>query len=218
MDRMLCRILFCLFITLAVTTGAKERVLAQDARPASSDTPVATAGSKGVAGAASHAARPKHHKKAAETKTGVHARPWAFGGGGRSREPWRGGASTGDLQKRAVGAEAAKGNTVNTASGIDSALNATEDKNSRSGLAVSVGQNESSWRRKSSADIEAPDENLPMQSQHVVRAYADVNAGDDLNISLGPELILKDEQRERAAVNKQPESALGMGMRFKLDF
>jgi len=45
-----------------------------------------------------------------------------------------------------------------------------------------------------------------------------VDAGDDLNVSVGPELILKDEQRERAAANKQPDSALGMGMQFKLGF
>jgi hypothetical protein len=57
-----------------------------------------------------------------------------------------------------------------------------------------------------------------MQSRHVVRAYADVDAGDDLNVSVGPELILKDEQRERTAANKQPDSALGMGMQFKLGF
>ena len=57
-----------------------------------------------------------------------------------------------------------------------------------------------------------------MQSRHVVRAYADVDAGDDLSIRVGPELILKDEQRERANANKQPESALGLGMQFKLDF
>ncbi len=39
-----------------------------------------------------------------------------------------------------------------------------------------------------------------------------------LSIRVGPELILKDEQRERANANKQPESALGLGMQFKLDF
>ena len=84
--------------------------------------------------------------------------------------------------------------------------------------AVSVGQDESAWRKKSQMEPETADENIPMQSRHVVRAFADVDAGDNLNVRVGPELILKDEQRERAGANKQPESALGMGMQFKLGF
>ena len=112
-----------------------------------------------------------------------------------------------------MGDEAAKDNSINTASGINSALKSANSKNERkNGLALSVGQEESGWRKKSQLEPEAADENVPMQSRHVVRAYADVDAGDDLNVSVGPELILKDEQRERAAANKQPDSALGMGM------
>ena len=149
----------------------------------------------------------------------IHAPAWAFDGGTHSREAWSGGASTSDLQKRAVGEEAAKDNSVNTASGINSALNTADAKSERkNGLAVSVGQDESAWRKKSQMEPETADENIPMQSRHVVRAFADVDAGDNLNVRVGPELILKDEQRERAGANKQPESALGMGMQFKLGF
>ena len=151
--------------------------------------------------------------------TGIHAPTWAFDGGTHSREAWRDGASTSDLQKRAVGEEAAKENSVNTASGINSALNNANAKTDRkNGLAVSVGQDDSAWRKKSQMEPETADENIPMQSRHVVRAFADVDAGDDLNVRVGPELILKDEQRERAGANKQPESALGLGMQFKLGF
>ena len=167
------------------------------------------------------AAKTKKAKgKSKETAgAGIHAPTWAFGNSAHSREAWREGASTSDLQKRAVGEEAAKDNSVNTASGINSALNTANAKTARkNGLAVSVGQDDSEWRKKSQIEPETVDENVPMQSRHVVRAYADVDAGDDLNIRVGPELILKDEQRERAGANKQPESALGMGMQFKLGF
>ena len=158
-------------------------------------------------------------KKRDANGAGIHAPAWAFDGGKPSREAWRDGASTSDLQKRAVGEEADKDNSVNTASGINSALKTANTKAERkNGLAVSVGQDDSAWRKKGQMEPETADENIPMQSRHVVRAFADVDAGDDLNVRVGPELILKDEQRERAGANKQPESALGMGMQFKLGF
>jgi hypothetical protein len=164
-------------------------------------------------------AKRKDAKCKGKSSKGIHAPAWAFGSASQSREALREGVSTSDLQKRAVGDEAAKDNSINTASGINSALKSANSKNERkNGLALSVGQEESGWRKKSQLEPEAADENVPMQSRHVVRAYADVDAGDDLNVSVGPELILKDEQRERAAANKQPDSALGMGMQFKLGF
>ena len=164
-------------------------------------------------------AKPKAGKSREANGAAIHAPTWAFDGGTHSREAWRGGASTSDLQKRAVGEEAAKEHSVNTASGINSALNTANAKAERkNGLAVSVGQDDSAWRKKGQMEPETADENIPMQSRHVVRAFADVDAGDDLNVRVGPELILKDEQRERAGANKQPESALGMGMQFKLGF
>ena len=170
-------------------------------------------------GDASAKAKKAKGKSKDTTGAGIHAPTWAFGNSTHSREAWRQGASTSDLQKRAVGEEASKDNSVNTASGINSALNSADAKTARkNGLAVSVGQDDSEWRKKSQMEPETADENVPMQSRHVVRAYADVDAGDDLNIRVGPELILKDEQRERAGANKQPESALGMGMQFKLGF
>lgn len=77
----------------------------------------------------------------------------------------------------------------------------------------------SSWRESTPAQNTAPDENLPMESRHVVRAYADMAPSEDLSIGVGPELILKNEQRERpGSASHQPESQLGLGMQFKLDF
>ena len=164
-------------------------------------------------------ARKAGAKNREKSPLGIHAPAWAFGSGGQSREAWREGTSSGDLKKRAVGEEAAKDKSVNTESGINSALKtANAQAERKNGLAVSVGQDESAWRKKSQLEPETVDENIPMQSRHVVRAYADVDAGDNLNVRVGPELILKDEQRERAGANMLPESALGMGMQFKLGF
>ena len=157
-------------------------------------------------------------KQKEKNSKGIHAPAWAFGGEAQSRDAWREGTSSNDLQKRAVGDDAPKEKSVNTTASINSALKGPPTKEEhKSGMAVSVGQEDSAWRKKGQHELEA-DENLPMQSRHVVRAYADVDAGDDLSIRVGPELILKDEQRERTNANKQPESALGLGMQFKLDF
>lgn len=53
----------------------------------------------------------------------------------------------------------------------------------------------------------------------MVRAYADLETDGDVSISVGPELILRDEQtRERNSNTNQPDSVLGMGMQFKMDF
>ncbi|WP_291439776.1 hypothetical protein [Desulfovibrio sp.] len=150
-------------------------------------------------------------------KDAVHARAWTFREGS-SLDAWQAqGTPTDNLHSRAVNAPAG-GKAVDTAKGIDSALNAASGSNkNKSALALSVEDESSSWREPGAGCI-TPDENLSMESRHVVRAYADTTVGDDLSISLGPELILRNEQRERPSSNKQPDSALGLGMQFKLDF
>ena len=160
----------------------------------------------------------KREAKQKEKAKGIHAPAWAFGSGAKSRDAWREGTTSKDLRKRAVGDNPAGDKAVNTTESINSSLEGTQVKNEhKSGMGLSVKQDDSAWRPKNLHEMEA-DENLPMQSRHVLRAYADVDAGDDLSIMVGPELILKDEQRERTSANKQPDSALGLGMQFKLDF
>lgn len=147
----------------------------------------------------------------------VHARAWTFREGS-SLDAWQSqGTPTDNLHSRAVNAPAA-GKSVDTAKGIDSALNAASGhQKNKSALALSVDDESSSWREPGPGCLN-PDENLSMESRHVVRAYADTAVGDDLSIGLGPELILRNEQRERPSSSKQPDSALGLGMQFKLDF
>ena len=239
MDKKLAWLLLAFFVAQQML-GAPLEVCAQERPTGAAPVAAASGGGQAESAASTSADAAGHSAKAQKSHTrgdtsgkakrpagksrdktgaGIHAPAWAFDSGTHSREAWRDGTSSSELRKRAVGEEAAKDNSVNTASGINSALkSATNKADRRNGLAVSVGQDESAWRKKSQMEPESVDENIPMQSRHVVRAYADVDAGDDLNIRVGPELILKDEQRERTAANKQPESALGMGMQFKLGF
>lgn len=153
---------------------------------------------------------------------GLHARQWTFSEGS-SRDAWQNqGMPVDNLQGRAVGSpvpkDIAPDKAVNTSKGIDSALSQAEKSHKKkSPLALSVDDESSSWRETGTSEL-SPDENLNMESRHVVRAYADTAVSEELNIGLGPELILRNEQRERPSNNKQPDSVLGMGMQFKLDF
>ena len=154
-------------------------------------------------------------------KNSLHARDWTFSEGS-SRDAWQiQGMPTNNLQGRAVGSpvpkDIAPGQVVNTSKGIDSALSHAEKSKKKSALALSVDDESSPWRESVTSD-KTPDENLSMESRHVVRAYADTEVSEDMNIGLGPELILRNEQRERPSNNKQPDSVLGMGMQFKLGF
>lgn len=154
-------------------------------------------------------------------KNSLHARDWTFSEGS-SRDAWQiQGMPTNNLQGRAVGSPVPKditpGQVVNTSKGIDSALSQAEKSKKKGALALSVDDESSPWRESVTSD-KTPDENLSMESRHVVRAYADTEVSEDMNIGLGPELILRNEQRERPSNNKQPDSVLGMGMQFKLGF
>ena len=154
-------------------------------------------------------------------KNSLHAREWTFSEGS-SRDAWQlQGMPTNNLQGRAVGSpvpkDVAPGQVVNTSKGIDSALSQAEKSKKKGALALSVDDESSPWRESVTSGV-SPDENLNMESRHVVRAYADTEVSEDMNIGLGPELILRNEQRERPSNNKQPDSVLGMGMQFKLDF
>ncbi|MCR5814775.1 MAG: hypothetical protein K6G15_09820 [Desulfovibrio sp.] len=63
------------------------------------------------------------------------------------------------------------------------------------------------------------DEALGLHQEHRLRAFTSLEEDQDLDISVGPELILKD-QKHNATVNssEQPDSELGVGMRFTYDF
>lgn len=86
-------------------------------------------------------------------------------------------------------------------------------------LGLSMKDSTTTWNVTPMREAMRPDEILVRDRQHVVRAFADVEPTDDLSIRVGPELILKDEQHAaESAGASQPDSALGLGMQFKLDF
>lgn len=162
------------------------------------------------------------HRAQSSQIRGVHANSWAFSRGDDSRAAWRNGMPMETLQRRAVENSYSEANnkSVNTASGINSALDVADKRNQAVGDIISVRQETSSWHKDVGPQPDAPpDENLSMERRHVVGAYADVQTDDDLSIKVGPELILKNEEREIPyADDRQPKSSLGVGMQFKLDF
>jgi hypothetical protein len=147
-------------------------------------------------------------------KGSLHAAPWVFGkSADRNNAIWREGVRAQNLHKQATPQK-----SVNTDSAIGQALDAAKSHEPQSPLGISIKNEKKDWREPLPDDIARPDENVPRESRHVVRALADVKASENLSINVGPELILKDQQHQTGNTDKQPDSALGMGMGFKLDF
>lgn len=143
---------------------------------------------------------------------GVHAPAWAFGQSeSRNDSIWQKGID-GDVVSR-------KKKRDKTSAEKKDGLESATKENIRGSLGISLKEETSSWKTTPEARNIHPDENIYRDRKHIVRAFADVQAGDDFSISVGPELILKDEQpTEESATENQPDSALGLGMRFKYDF
>lgn len=141
-------------------------------------------------------------------QNGVHAEPWIFGQSiDRNAPIWAKGKTGKSLapkkkQRETKGAVADK-----PRSGI------------RSSLGLSVKDESATWKVTPSQKNMRADELKLRENRHIVGAYADVEAGNDFNIRVGPELILKDESHgEESAYSNQPDSSLGLGMKFKYDF
>lgn len=171
---------------------------------------------------------------AAPSATGVQktGKGWTFGTSrDRDNALWRDGVETDSLRKRALGLD--KGN----AASIEHALReadrqarqesrkareaekAAEEKNR---LGMNIRRDDSVWRTELPSDEARPDELRPLERRHVVRAYADFMDSDDASLTIGPELMLKDESNEwNRKKGERPEDndpSLGLGMQFSLDF
>lgn len=147
----------------------------------------------------------------------LHGQPWAFGqSAGRKDALWHKGIGAEAVTKGAT-PQKKKPEAVDTSGGIDRAINNVVEKEKKGKLGLSMGNQASSW--KVDPNAMRADEFRPRDRQHVVRAFADLPAGEDLDIKIGPELILRDERAgEDNAHEKQPDSSLGVGMHFKFDF
>lgn len=159
---------------------------------------------------------------------------WTFGQSRDRRNPlWHEANDTDAIVKKTKPKALAKERGVmDTSGGINRALDQavktemakeTERLNgggrprAKGSVGMSMVNESSSWK-VAPGEMRA-DEYVPRDRKHVLRAFADVKAGEDLDIRVGPELHLRDESvGTENAHEKQPDSSLGVGMHFKLDF
>lgn len=143
----------------------------------------------------------------------LHAQPWAFGHSQtRDDKIWEKGLCGDEVSRK-------KKYKPSTQATPQESLSEAEKANVKSSLGMSMRNEAGTWKVAPEEKLLHPDENMYRDRRHVVRAFADVKAGDNLDISLGPELILKDEHHgEETATESQPDSELGVGMRFKYGF
>lgn len=147
---------------------------------------------------------------------GLHSPVWAFGQSSeRHNALWHKGVNARDVKQRALPPKNRK-EAVDTSGGIKKALKKAK-KDSQGSLGMSMSNRSSAW--KADPNEMRADEFRPRDCQRVVRAFAEVKANEDLGITIGPELIMRDERvGEENAHEKQPDTSLGLGMQFKYDF
>lgn len=150
----------------------------------------------------------------------LHGDPWVFGQSvDRHDRLWKNGVKGSTLGKRQAGAKSSEKKSADTNASIDEALAQAERMKVRGKVGLSLEENSSTWAVAPEQKANRPDEEITRDKRHILRAYAGVERGDDFNISFGPELILKDEEHSaESALGDQPDSALGLGMKFKYDF
>lgn len=152
----------------------------------------------------------------ADDNLSIHAQPWAFGqSSDRANNLWKLGVDGQAISRKKKiqnSPQSFTGKMQNSKIQVDSPQ--TKPK-----VGLEMQTNSGSWSVTPDQKSIRPDEEKTRDQQHVFRAFAGVEAGDDFNISFGPELILRDDEHTAESANSdQPDSALGLGMRFKLDF
>lgn len=151
----------------------------------------------------------------ADMEDAVHAPAWAFGESlDRGASIWRNGENAASiLNKSRPAPQAAASFGESRQSHGDAGMPG------KGRMGFSMKDEGQTWKVAPEQKKFRPDEEITRDRRHVLRAFADVEAAKDLNISLGPELILKDEHHsEGGAIADQPDSELGLGMKFKYDF
>ena len=144
---------------------------------------------------------------------------WGFGQSvDRKNDIWHKGQDGTALNKHQNTANNNK--AVDTTGSIERALKEAERRERVKGkFGLSLEENSSAWAVNPKQNEGKIDEEILRDRKHILRAFAGVEKGDDFTISFGPELILKDEEHSaESAISDQPDSALGLGMKFKYDF
>ncbi len=141
-------------------------------------------------------------------KASVHAKPWAFGKSSDRNLPiWAKGKAGNSL----IPGEKKMQKKIEE--------DISEEHKIKSSLGLGFQEESASWKVTPSQKDIHPDEMKVRENRHVLGAYADVEPVEDLNIRLGPELIIKDEMHgDESAYTNQPDSTWGLGMKFKYDF
>lgn len=157
-------------------------------------------------------------KKQIDAGNGVHAQPWAFGQSRDRDAPiWSKGIGGKDISRKS-----SKGGTskaADTSAGIGRAVNDARKPGTKGTFDLGMENESSHWKVAPDQSGKRPDEDIARERHRVFRAYAGVQAGEDFNIGLGPELIVTDEQySEENARGDQPSSSFGLGMKFQYDF
>ena len=100
------------------------------------------------------------------------------------------------------------------------AKEAEREAEEKSRLGMNIRRGDSVWRAELPSSEARPDELRPLERRHVVRAYADFMDSDDASLTIGPELMLKDEHNEWGKKSRPEENdpSVGLGMQFSLDF
>lgn len=160
-----------------------------------------------------------------QKEKGLHGQSWAFGHSTSRKEAlWENGVGGETLQHRATGRK--KGEAVGNTSSIEASLQREaarqkkdEEQRKRGALGMSLDTDDSVWRHETPTPPGRPDETLSIgSSRHTLRAFGGVES-DDLSISVGPEITVKDRDNQgHFAHSEEPDSSVGMGLRFSLDF
>ena len=161
---------------------------------------------------------------------GKGGQAWSFGASrDRNNALWHDGVETESLHKRALGRD--RGNSASIEHALREAdrhakaesrkaKEAEREAEETSRLGMNIRRDDSVWRAELPSSEARPDELRPLERRHVVRAYADFMDSDDASLTIGPELMLKDEHNEWGKKSRPEENdpSLGLGMQFSLDF
>lgn len=175
------------------------------------------------------------HPGAATRQFSGPAQPWHFSSGSfrNSDALWQQGLSHTALARKAAPsrkpvstAGIPEGRSMDTQQAIDAALEATGSVPAPLHMPVgkkmavrgSVSNQVTAWRNPVTEPVRVGQEVI-MESKNVMGAYADIDAGDGVIISAGPEYIMPAEQvMEQAGSRHNEPNCLGVGFQLQWAF
>lgn len=94
-----------------------------------------------------------------------------------------------------------------------------QSKDESSILHFSYDQEKTTWRpAPSQRNSVVGDEALGLHEEHRLRAHTPLDDSEEIKITAGPELILKEQKHNPSLDSNQPDSELGIGMQFQYGF